>query len=729
MSNFFLGGNLSSTFLTHRKYWFARIEKCHATLRRDGSSTKISFILRLLDIVHFAGLILCTLKRFHIIIAHNRKRIPLNALLFLSLSLLIVSCASTGSPSGGPKDTQAPEFVVEGSSPNFSTNYTPQKIELVFDEWIELKNQAKEILISPPFFKKPKITQRGKKVTVEFPEDEPLRPDATYTLNFGESIVDFTESNPVEGFRFLFATGDEIDSLTFNGRIVDAYGGDPIKDVLIMLYDVLGDSVVVSEKPFYYARASDEGEFQFENLKNDTFKLIVIEDLNLNYLLDDELERLAFIDSTFIVNDSTDFSPELRLFTPEQSTRIINSSSKVPGQITTVFNKKAEDVSYEFLYPQNFEPSVETIGDTVKYWFSDPFDSVGIIFGVDTLDFTIKQFDSLFYARKLVLKENNLIGSSIAPFDSLVLSFNAPLQRIDTSFITLSDRPKEMIPDTITNVKDTLGGIGQTKNIRKEDTLLVNALQDARDSLRIVDSLKVVRSTDSKGSLSQLGDSIDQMPIDTVEYYEVIDDIDVRHMILTQNWKEGHDYQLIILPGGVVDIYGRTCDTIRLNFKTSSYDEFGSINLTVSDIDSSSQYVVILRDGEKKKAESIIEGTSLSKITFSRLPMKSYNIHLIKDENRDGKWTTGDYWTARQPELLKKYELEELRENWDLEANISWEGIKKDTMGIGVDTSLIKLDSLDNPVLKGMKGSPKSPSKQKPLRPENNKSRSGGRKG
>lgn len=110
----------------------------------------------------------------------------------IGLSFLL-GCASTGSPSGGPRDKIAPQLVEEKSAKNFSTNYFPEKLELVFDEWIELKNQQREILISPPFFKTPKITSRGKKVTVEFPEEEPLREDATYTINFGKSIVDFTE--------------------------------------------------------------------------------------------------------------------------------------------------------------------------------------------------------------------------------------------------------------------------------------------------------------------------------------------------------------------------------------------------------------------------------------------------------------------------------------------------------------------------------------------------------
>ncbi len=637
------------------------------------------------------------------------------------LSLLVWSCASTGRPSGGPKDTTAPSLVVEESSPNFSTNYTPQKIELVFDEWIELKNQAKEILISPPFFKKPKITQRGKKVTVEFPEEEPLREDATYTLNFGKSIVDFTEANPVEGFRFVFATGDKIDSLTFEGTIVDAYGGDPIKEVLIMLYDVLGDSVVVLEKPFYYARADDEGSFKFENLKNDTFKLIVIEDLNLNYLLDDEVERLAFIDSTFMLNDSSDFSPELRLFTPEQSTRIINSNSKTPGLITTVFNKKAELVDYDYLYPDSFDPFVESVEDTLMFWFEEAIDSAAIIYGLDTLDFTVKPFDSVFYKRRIRIKDNNLTKSKLAPFDSLVLSFSTPIATIDTSFVTLSDKPKPKIVDSLSPKNDSLLLAGQV------DSLGIKTLDQDSTSISF-DSLKTdVLEEVFKDSIQT--DSLVLNEFDSISYYPFDHPPHMRNFIIQNAWKQAHEYQLIILPGGVTDIYGRMSDTIVIDFKTTSLDEYGNIKLMVSGLDTTEQYIVLLRDEDKRIKEATITELDKKRITFSRLPPSTYNIHLIKDENRDGKWTTGDYWTGKQPELLKRYELEKLRENWDLEANISWDGIVIDTLGQGIDSFFIQVDSLGQPINRDIKDKSNKPDKRKKGENPNNKKGIKGRKG
>lgn len=602
------------------------------------------------------------------------------------LAVTLYGCASTGSPSGGPRDKTPPALLVEKSSPNFSTNYSPKKIELVFDEWIELKNQQKEVLISPPFFRNPKLSFRGKKVTVEFPEDEPLRPDATYTINFGKSIVDFTESNPAEGFRFIFATGDKIDSLSFSGNVVDAYGGEPVENVLVMVYDVLGDSVVLSEKPFYYARAADEGKFTFENVKNDTFKLVVIEDLNLNYLLDDEVERLAFLDSTFLLTDSSSIQLDLRLFLPEQRLRVLSSSSKVPGVITVIFNNPAEQVTYEYLYPDAFSPTIEASGDTARFYFSEPIDSVGVVFGSDTLDFVIKPFDSLFYTNKLTLQGDNRIDGKLAPFDSLRMLFSAPILSIDTALIALTDEPVE-----IEEKDTTIRNVDTSALLRVDSLAALDTLRMPMDSIKIttdfVEDTAVLDTIVSDSIL--LTDSI-LAGGDTIRSYSFMADAISRALQISNQWKSAHRYRLTLLPGAVTDIYGRTTDTVTFDFLTSSPDEYGAIDLTIAGIDSATQYIVLLRQGEKVVTKRIINSVSSQKLLYRRLPVNTYNIHLIKDDNRDGKWTTGDYWLQRQPELLKKFEIEKLREDWDLEATISWDELEvimhTDSLGVSQDS-------------------------------------------
>jgi len=668
-------------------------------------------------------------------------------LLLLGILAVIGGCASTGSPSGGPPDRTPPALVEEKSDKNFSTNFVPEKIELVFDEWIELRNPNREILISPPFFKNPKISSRGKKVTVEFPEDEPLREDATYTINFGKSIVDFTEGNPADGFRFVFATGDKIDSLTFKGQLEDARSGQPVKDILVLLYDLVEDSVVLAEKPFYYARTGESGEFAFENLKNDTFKLLVLEDLNFNYLLDADVERLAFPDSLFILNDSTDYNPTLRLFKSETRTRILDSSSEIPGVVKTVFDRNAEDVAFSYLYPEDFDPIVETDKDSLLLWFSEPQDSVGLVFGLDTLDFTLRPFDSLFYTNTLKLRAYNAKKTILAPFDSLVLSFSAPLAEIDTALIKLTTKPKpvdnsraaesvdslalgsldSLALDTLNAVQDTLimdslvvpvdTLLGSADSLQfSDDSLSIPLDTLVRDRVESMDSLK----TDSVPSDQDtvLGDStlfgldsltVDSMLVDSLALdslmqlqdtaflrFDFTDTMMIRDLKITTDWKEKYEYQLELLPGAVTDIYGRTNDSLIIDFKTAGLDEFGSIIINLSRLDTAQQYVVLLKLNDEIIRKNIvmdIDSTD-NQIHHRRLRVNTYTIELIKDDNRDGKWTTGDYWLKRQPEYIKTFELEKLRENWDLEAEVYWNEVQRDSTDIGLDSLGMSSDSL-----------------------------------
>ena len=92
------------------------------------------------------------------------------------------------------------------STPNLQTNFEKQDLKFVFDEWLQLNDAFNQVIISPPLQKKYDISLKGKTIFFKFHEDEVLRKDATYTINFGEAVQDITERNPVEDFRFVFAT-------------------------------------------------------------------------------------------------------------------------------------------------------------------------------------------------------------------------------------------------------------------------------------------------------------------------------------------------------------------------------------------------------------------------------------------------------------------------------------------------------------------------------------------
>ena len=130
-------------------------------------------------------------------------KISIIGLLGLGLIVFSQGCASTGSPSGGPRDVTPPKMDSIRSAQNRQTNFKPRQVDFYFDEFIEVRDPIKEVLVSPPLTYIPQVKHRGKKVSFAFDEKEVLRENATYTINFGESVVDFHEGNKLPNFNFV----------------------------------------------------------------------------------------------------------------------------------------------------------------------------------------------------------------------------------------------------------------------------------------------------------------------------------------------------------------------------------------------------------------------------------------------------------------------------------------------------------------------------------------------
>ena len=214
----------------------------------------------------------------------------------LAITLLLYSCASTGNPSGGSRDKIPPKILDEKSTTNFQINFTKQQIELNFDEFINLKNPQQQVVVSPPLIYPLQFDHRGKRVRINFHEDEILKDDVTYSISFGDAIEDYRESNKLKNLKFVFGTGDILDSLSFTGSVLDSYTREPAKDILVMLYDTLyRDSIPYQDRPYYFAKTDENGKFRIENMKRDTFRIFALGDANLNYIYDQNTELIGFL--------------------------------------------------------------------------------------------------------------------------------------------------------------------------------------------------------------------------------------------------------------------------------------------------------------------------------------------------------------------------------------------------------------------------------------------------
>ena len=188
-------------------------------------------------------------------------------LLWLFLALVLVSCARVGSPIGGDKDTIPPKMV--GSNIDTTRINVPRdlkELRIDFDEYITLKDINKNLIISPPI-KYTKIipSSMGNKY-LQIQWKDTLQANTTYNFNFGNSVVDLNESNPLPYFNFAFSTGDKIDDLFISGTISDALGNEKNsegkdRNLVIGLYQVK-DTMNYRQKPYYITKADPDGYFE-----------------------------------------------------------------------------------------------------------------------------------------------------------------------------------------------------------------------------------------------------------------------------------------------------------------------------------------------------------------------------------------------------------------------------------------------------------------------------------
>ena len=388
-------------------------------------------------------------------------------LVYILFSLIILfGCAKRGTPTGGPKDS-IPPILVNASPKLNSTNFDSEEIRLTFDEWIKLDKVQDQLIISPPLEKssyeiKP-LSGVTKKVFLKFLDS--LAPETTYTINFGNSIQDNNENNPLTFFSYTFSTGETIDSLYIRGNTKDAFSQESDEFISLQLYRVdslLKDSIVFQDKPTYVANTLDSTNYKFQNLKEGKYLLIALKDVDNNYFFDPFYDKIGFLDS--LITLPRDSVIDLKLFKEEteiiwDKPHFINSEKigfgyygKLDLDKIKIESNIPDSVNYVFIKEK------ET--DTLNLWLSrNSFDSLNFsLIETDTIKLTTVKFDrkrdSLIDSLNLSPKTVNVIHLK----ESFKISSNIPLNKIEDSLITIRDIDSLIIPFT-TSINDRLDEI------------------------------------------------------------------------------------------------------------------------------------------------------------------------------------------------------------------------------------------------------------------------------
>lgn len=367
-------------------------------------------------------------------------------LIFVGILAMLVNCANRGTPTGGEKDTQPPK-ILRATPQNFSTNFKHNEIKIYFDEYIKLKDLRKQLIVSPPMEPEPDIMPMGsasRYLTIKI--NDTLKANTTYSFNFGQSVVDNNEENPFPYFRYVFSTGDYIDSLSVKGAILDAEKREPETFVSVMLYEIdstYTDSTVYKTKPLYVTNTLDSvSTFSIDNIKAGRYRLIALKDGNNNFTYEQKTDKIGFYDGDITV--PTDSFYEIKLFKEIADFHMERPMQVAKQKIQFGYRGDPKSTSIEMLgdKPDNFEQRIvkDAQTDTLYYWYKPEVD-------LDTTHFVIKNkafVDTLRHRFRDLTPDSLIVrakGSSQIGYDEdFVIEGNIPFSRLDSTKVSIRDQ-------------------------------------------------------------------------------------------------------------------------------------------------------------------------------------------------------------------------------------------------------------------------------------------------
>ncbi len=568
------------------------------------------------------------------------------------------SCANTkGAPSGGPKDT-IPPTVVSVVPPVGATDFPLEKGEIIitFNEYVQVKDANKNILLSPPQKKPVKNRIKGKSVIFTF--QEPLDSNRTYSLSIGQSILDNNEGNPMNGYSYAFSTGNTIDSMMLSGTVVDAVTLFPIKNATVALYLNAKDSSALKELPDAVARTDEWGYFTVKNIKPLPYSVFAFSDENTNNMYDQGVEKIAFSDCVFTpVEVMRENSPQLAAFDPKDT---VSLKARPTELELYLFSEKSTNQ-----YIRDYKRLTKR-GAYIKFNASDvQIDSFAIA-GIDTA-YIIKHFN--------ITK------------DSLNFWINEPETLQDTLLLSI----KYHKTDSTGNLSPAVENLKLIAPVeRKKDNKSSSRVEEKRKDLLEFKIDSDNKKVEQDGIVLSFKEPLSQMLLDSisfkmtnpkqivsdVEYTFKQDSVELNNYVIrpVSQFEKGNDYTLYFPQATFRDINGFTNDSTLIKLTLPNSDNMSSISVELLNVET--RYIVELVDEKRSTVYRKYIINEPCTLNFPYLARGKYSIRITEDKNNNGLFDTGDMLLKKQPEKVLLYALPDggniinLNDRTDLEQTI-----------------------------------------------------------
>lgn len=595
----------------------------------------------------------------------------------LTVIIGFYACASTGMPDGGPYDETPPKFIRATPEPN-ATNNKRKKVSIEFDEFIKLDKASEKVIVSPPQNEAPEVKVSGKRVLVEFFDS--LKANTTYTIDFGDAIVDNNEDNPLGNFAYSFSTGESIDTLEISGTVLNAADLEPVKGIQVGIHKNLNDTAF-SKLPFdRISRTDSRGHFNVKGIAPGTYHVYALMDGNQNYRFDSKTEAIAFLDSLVVPSmegavredtvwnevdtlaydtiykvSYTRFLPDnlvLRSFKEENPLQYLIKSERAQlNRFALYFSAKADTLptlkGLDFDEKDAFVIESNQRKDSLLYWIKDT---------------TLCERDTL--TLQLTYLATDTLGQLVPKTDTLRM-----VNKIN------KERRLAMAEDARKKEEKE-----RKKRVRKGDTLRVETkflnmnveAPSAFDLNRNISLRFEEPVTHIDTAAIHMAVKVDSLWEDIPFIFQA-DSILPRQYQILADWQPGKEYRMQIDSLAIQGLYGLYTNKVENTLKVKTLEDYGTLYLNI--VGAGPHAVVqLLSNNDAVVRQQPVTSQNTCDFYFLQ-PNTKYYIRLFNDDNQNGVWDTGNYEAKRQPEEVfyfpKVWEMKanfEFEETWDVKA-------------------------------------------------------------
>ncbi|HWZ35483.1 MAG TPA: Ig-like domain-containing protein [Mucilaginibacter sp.] len=435
-----------------------------------------------------------------------------------------------------------------------------------------------------------------------------LQKNTTYVVNFGKAIGDVNENNILKNFTYVFSSGNHIDSLSMAGTVTNNETQKPEKDATVMIFTLKQDSLMFGKKkPSIYSTTDSVGNFKISNLKEGIYKIYALKEKTPDKVYNNDDELIAF--SSRVLNFTHDTSTiALKLFKQAPTKlRFVEKQFQNDGSMRFILNKPLVKPSVKIIYPDNLDAQKMVDFSKTK----------------DTVTIYSKNMD----------------------FDSVRFAFFDSGKPLDTTYLRKGRK------EAFTRNLLFRYGLNNNNELRPGSDLKIytniplDSFEPVMVSLKEDSTLIKFTMTKDTGGVGKV-------------------------LSIKYPFKQKVAYQIIFENDALTDIYGDKSKRQVKKFTVAKPESFTNLAITVNVPETSKSYIIQLLDEQSNPLRTDVI-TKKTVLNYRNIYVGKFTLRVTYDDNKNGKWDSGNIKENRQPENIWVYNKAFiLRPNWDTEETV-----------------------------------------------------------